>query len=337
MILRNRMQQRPACALLALLAGTVLTGETALPKDQSYRPPRLADGRPDFQGSWDHTNPMPLVRPPGFTTLIITAEQAAQLERALEAREEDREIPTEPTEYFNVRHIQPIRGEYRSSIIVEPDDGKIPGTPVFQEWESRVQFNTLHAMDGPEQRPASERCLGNPASQPPNLYNPGTNLHQIVQTKDAVVFVAEWMNDARIIRLNSQHAPAAVTSWSGDSIGRWEGDTLVVETKYFTAADPGRVASGVRFRVSPQTTVIERITRVSDDELNYEFTVDDPTFYTRPWKGETNFMRTDDRILEYACHEANYSLTFMLEGARLRDGQEPAGAGVGKVAESPVK
>ena len=129
--------------------------------------------------------------------------------------------------------------------------------------------NVLNAMDGPEQRPASERCLGNPASQPPNLHNPGTNLHQILQTDDTVVFVAEWMNEARIIRLNSRHAPSAVTSWSGDSIGWWEGDTLVVETKYFTASDPGRVAGGLNFRVSPATTVVERITRVSADELNY--------------------------------------------------------------------
>jgi hypothetical protein len=187
----------------------------------------------------------------------------------------------------------------------------------------------VNAFDGPEQRPSSERCLGNPASQPPNLYNPGTNLHQIVQTSNAVLFLSEVMGFARVIRLNAQHAPAAVTSWSGDSVGRWEGDTLVVETKHFTASDNGRLTGQFAFLVSPQATVTERITRVSNDELNYVFTVDDPTHYTRPWTGETHFMRSNDRPLEYACHEANYSLTFILQGGRVRDAraQEAAVAG----------
>ena len=216
----------------------------------------------------------------------------------------------------------PIRGELRSSIIIDPPDGRIPGTPAFKEWQVQARAAVVNALDGPEQRPTSERCLGNPAAQPPNLYNPGTNLRQIVQTKDAVVIVSEVMHFARIVRLNARHAPAAVTSWSGDSIGWWEGDTLVVETRYFTPSDIGRVAGpppGITFLVSPGATVTERITRVSDDELNYVFTVDDPAHYTRPWTGETHFMRTDDRLFEYACHEANYSMRFILQGGRARD------------------
>jgi hypothetical protein len=153
----------------------------------------------------------------------------------------------------------------------------------------------------------------------PHLFNPGTNLHQIVQTKDAIVLIAEWLNETRIIRLNSRHRPAAVTSWSGDSIGCWEGDTLIVETKHFSPADTGRLAAGVTFKISPHATVIERFTRVADDEINYVFTVEDPEYYTQPWKGETRFMRTADRILEYACHEANYSLIYIQQGARVRD------------------
>ena len=237
---KTRTQHRGSLPWLATLLGAVLSvvSLASVAKSDGYRTPRLANGRPDFQGNWEHMDLTPLLRPPGFTSLIITAEQAAQIEQLIEAREEDRATATEPTEYFNERRIWPIRGQFHSSIIVEPEDGKIPGTPAFQEWLAKVPFNVLNAMDGPEQRPASERCLGNPASQPPNLHNPGTNLHQILQTDDTVVFVAEWMNEARIIRLNSKHAPAAVTSWSGDSIGWWEGDTLVVETKYFTASDP---------------------------------------------------------------------------------------------------
>ncbi len=303
------------CSLLLACGTALANGE--------YRPPRLADGHPDLQGSWDHTDCTPLERPPGIASLVITAEQAAEIERSIELVTEDRATPTEPTEYFNQRRIQPIRGELRSSIIIEPKDGRLPGTPLFKQWQPKTRAGVLNAMDGPEQRPASERCLGNPAAQAPHLYNPGTNLHQIIQTNEAVVFVAEFIGEARVIRINSMHRPAAVKSWSGDSIGWWEGDTLVVETKFFSPTDPGRVAAGLVFAISQHATVIERITRVSSSELHYSFTVDDPTYYTQIWQGETHFARTNDRILEYACHEANDSLTYILRGARVRDGSWP--------------
>jgi hypothetical protein len=304
----------PTLACVAAFAS-----DGALADAVTYRPPRLADGRPDLQGVWDYTDAIPLERLPGFTTLVIAPEQAAAIEHALEQIAEDRQKPTEPTEYFNARRTRPIRGELRSSIIVDPPDGRIPGTPAFKEWQVRTRAEVFNALDGPEQRPTSERCLGNPASQPPNLYNPGLNLRQIVQTPDAVLMVSEVIHFARIIRLNAAHAPAAVTSWAGDSIGWWEGDTLVVETKHFTPSDRGRVVRDIAFLVSPDATVTERITRVSDDEINYVFTVDDPAHYTQPWTGETHFIRTNDNLLEFACHEGNYSLRFILQGGRARD------------------
>jgi hypothetical protein len=303
----------------ALACVAALTVDAALADAATYRPPRLADGRPDLQGVWDHIDATPLERPPGFTTLAITPEQAAALERGLQQVAEDRSTPTEPTEYFNARHILPLRGELHSSIVVDPPDGRIPGTPAFREWQAGIRAEVLNGLDGPEQRPSSERCLGNPASQPPNLYNPGTNLRQIVQTPDAVLMVFEVDHFVRSIRMNATHAPAAVTSWEGDSIGWWEGNTLVVETKYFTPSDRGRVAMGIAFLISPGATVTERITRVSDGELDYIFTVDDPAHYTRRWTGETHFMRKEDHLLEYACHEGNYSLRFILQGGRARD------------------
>jgi hypothetical protein len=326
---RSKVSSALLCTVLALAASSTRAGD-------DHRPPRLANGRPDLQGNWELTDPTPLVRPPGFTTLSITAEQARQIEQLVEARVEDRATPTEPTEYFTTRRVRPIRGEFRSSIIVEPENGQLPGRPELQRWLAKVPNDVLNAADGPEQRPASERCLGNPASQPPNLHNPGTNLHQILQTDDVVVFIAEWLNEARIIRLNSQHSPAAVTSWLGDSIGWWEGDTLAVETKYFTPSDPGRVAGGLNFRVSPDAVVRERFTRVSDVELNYVFTIDDPTLYTRQWKGETHFMRTNDRILEYACHEANDSLMYILRAARVREGAWPPSPEANGKTAAPV-
>jgi hypothetical protein len=156
------------------------------------------------------------------------------------------------------------------------------------------------------------------------VFNLGTNLHQIVQTKDTVVFASEWMGNARIIRLNSKHVHAAITSWLGDSIGWWEGDTLVVETKNFTPNDSGRIAMPNAFKISSRATVKERFTRVSDKELNYVFTVDDPDYYSQTWKGETHFMRTVDQSLEYSCHEGNDSIVYILRGGRVKDGQWPS-------------
>jgi len=281
----------------------------------------LNDGRPDLQGIWDHTDATPLERPAEIKTLIISKEQAAEIERGIVMRAEDRTTPTEPTEFFNARSIKPIRGSLRSSIIIEPKDGHLPGTSLFHKEIVMLGPAWVNsAYDGPEQRDSSERCLGNPASQPPHLYNPGTNLHQIVQTGATIVMAAEVMHDARVIRLNSRHAPASITSWLGDSIGWWEGDTLVVETKFFTTSDRGRRVGSFAYLISPQTVVIERFTRESENELNYVFTVEDPAYYTQPWTGETHFHRSNDRILEYACHEGNYSLTTILQAGRVRDG-----------------
>jgi len=302
--------------LAVAAALSVLTAPSAAAE---YRPPRLEDGHPDLQGVWDFVNATPLERPPGIATLTITPEQAADIDRALEQVAEDRSLPAENTDYFNHRRLLPIRGELHSSIIVDPPDGRIPGTAAFKQWQVQARANVIDALDGPEQRPTSERCLGNPASQPPNLFNPGTNLRQIVQTRDAVLIESEVMHFARVVRLNAQHSPAAVTSWSGDSIGWWEGDTLLVETKHFTPSDNGRVTAGITFLVSPDATVTERITRVAEDELSYVFTIDDPAHYTQPWTGETNLMRKNENLLEYACHEANYSLRFILQGGRARD------------------
>jgi len=309
----------------AMLYLSVLTlaSATALGDSKHSRPSRLPDGRPDLQGTWLHSNATPLVRPAGFSTLVISPEQAVAVEAMVSSVLFDPNVPNDPVSDITPRHVLPIRGTLRSSIVIEPKDGLIPGTALFKERAEKNRFNLLNAMDGPEQRPTSERCLGNPASQPPNLYNPGTNMHQIVQTKDTIVFFSESMHDARIIRLNAKHAPAAVTSWLGDSVGWWEGDTLVVETKYFTSSDTGRAVPFVLYYVSPETTVTERFTQVSDNELSYIFTVDDPVYYTQPWTGETHFLRSDDRMFEYSCHEGNYSLTNILQGARVRDGQWP--------------
>ena len=304
------------------LAVLVILSCSAAAKEQLYSPPRLDNGQPDMQGVWVASNSTPLQRPPGFATLVIDEAQAAKLLASVSARFEDRNTPTEPTEYFDVHGIERVRGQLRSSIIVDPPDGLIPGNDLYKQQVVGARTGVLSAMDGPEQRPAAERCLASQTTQPPILaIRNGVNLHQIVQTADSFVFVSEFVGAARIIRLNSQRSAAAVTSWLGDSIGHWEGAVLVVETRGFTPSDHFRMGSTGDFLVSPRTVVTERFARAAPDRIDYTFTVEDPTYYTRPWTGESHFLRRDEQLLEYACHEANYSLVHILEGARERERQ----------------
>ncbi|HKR37712.1 MAG TPA: hypothetical protein VJT10_22905 [Steroidobacteraceae bacterium] len=298
------------CGLLAA-AGAVQAGD--------YRPPRLPDGQVDLQGVWSHKNITPLERPAELESFIISREEAAQLQAKLLAKSEDLSRPAEPSVYFWERGVEAIRGEYRSSLITDPADGKIPATAHFTTLAKATGAAVLTAFDGPEARPGSERCLAAISAAPPVTVVPASDLRQIVQTPNSIVIASEELHEARVIRMNSRHVPAAVVSWLGDSIGWWEGQTLVIETKYFSETSAARGGPGSLFFVGPDTTVTERITRVSADELSYVFTVEDPNYYTQPWKGETRFGRSDEQILEYACHEGNYSLTYALMGGRATD------------------
>ena len=140
-----------------------------------------------------------------------------------------------------------------------------------------------------------------------------------MQTPSAVLIQSEWNRDARVVRIDSRHNPAALASWLGDSIGWWEGDTLVVETRHFVAASRVRYTGGVYFLVSPATVVTERFTRTSDDELSYEFAVVDPTWYTATWKGRNHLRRSPETIFEFACHEGNYAVRFVLQALRAQE------------------
>ena len=247
----------------------IVSCATAMAKERPYSAPRLDTGQPDMQGVWIASNVTSLQRPPGFSTLVIDEAQAARLLAALDARAEDRNTPTEPTEYFDAVSIEPIRGQLRSSLIVDPPNGLVPGNDLYKQHIAQAMSNVLTAMDGPEQRPAPERCLASSTVQPPILsIRTGVNLHQIVQTADYFVFASESVNAARIIRLNPTRLPAAVSSWLGDSIGRWEGDVLVVETRGFAPADHLRLGLGNSFLVTPRTVVMERFARVADDRID---------------------------------------------------------------------
>jgi hypothetical protein len=300
----------------------------------------------------------PMERPAGAKA-ALTAEEAAKLEGNVAAQVEVRARPitgerTAPPKGgdgstgaaggvggYNNFWLDPgsaytvVNGERRTSLVVDPPDGRVPPLtaaarqralarlvrPTSDTTESRDPgLEPAGSYDDPERRPLGERCLlgfgstSGPPVLPNYFYN---NLHQIVQTKDYVMILTEMVHDARIIRMNSEHLPKTVRKWMGDSIGRWEGDTLVVETTNFT--------DKTRFRgASEDMKVIERFTRVAPDALLYQFTIDDPQTWARPWTGEYTWPATDKPIYEYACHESNYALENILRGARRREADAAA-------------
>jgi hypothetical protein len=224
-----------------------------------------------------------------------------------------------------------VDGQKRTSLIVDPVDGRVPAMKP-EARKRNVAFQARQVSpdaaegaaggpsaqyDGPEARPLAERCLlgfsstSGPPTLPNYFYN---NLKQIVQTRDTVMILNEMVHDARIIRIGGTHPPAHIRKWMGDSIGRWEGDTLVVETTNFT--------NKTQFRGSGENLkVIERFTRSDDKTLLYRFTVEDPTTWDRSWTGEYPWRGTDEPLYEYACHEGNYALTGVLRGARFLEAE----------------
>ena len=311
------MKRLPSSVCWALLV--LLATAHAAEKSKAYHPPRLPDGHVDMQGIWKNSNLTPLERPPEFTQLAISAADAKRFKDQYLNPSGSQNQPDDPDRALEERSIEPIQGELRSSQIIAPEDGKIPWNEAYREKPAALLSAILGAFDNPEQRPGPERCLSSTGAPPMQPTLDG-NMYEVVQTPATTVIVSELIHDARMIRMNGMHSPAALTSWLGDSIGWWEKDTLVVETKYFSPASAVRLRGRSNvFIVSPQTTVIERFTRVSDRELNYVFTVSDPTYYTRPWTGETHLLRSMKRMFEFACHEGNYSMRDMLEAARAND------------------
>lgn len=310
-------------AATALLLAAAFASSTC--PAQSYRPPRLEDGRVDLQGVWNLSNLTPLERLAGFDSLVITREQASAIEERIAGMRKNQPTGAADEGFDERRWMEPIGGEWRSSVIVEPANGRIPGNAAFKTQAADHRDRTFSRGDGPEERPPPERCLSSPASTPPLLSVPTLNLHQIVQTSGAVLILAEWNHDARVVRMNGRHNPATLTSWLGDSIGWWDGDTLVVETRHFAATSSLRYTAGIYFVVSPATVVTERFTRTAADELSYEFSVSDPTWYTTAWKGRNHLRRSNEVLFEFACHEGNYAVRFVLQGMRAREAGASAG------------
>ncbi len=293
--------------------------------DERWAPPQTPWGDPDLQGIWDYRSITPLQRPDGLADRpSLSEEEAAEFEQdTVSRRHKDRRpedgitVATDVANAYN--HFWWDYGDKltegtRTSLIVDPADGRIPAlTPDGERRAELRRQRRDRPAYGPEDRNPWERCIVGGNAGPP--MNPGAynNNFQVLQTPGQVVILTEMIHDVRIIRLDARpHIPDRVRQWRGDSRGRWDGDTLVVETTNFTDKTTFR-GSG------PSLRVVERFTRVDADIVRYEYTIDDPASFTQTWTAVVHVKRTDGPMFEYACHEGNYGMVNLLAGARAAD------------------
>jgi hypothetical protein len=318
--------------LLTLFATLIISASTA---QDSWQVPRTETGAPDLQGTWTSASITTLERDPELgEKLVVTAEEALRMEQtsAFNLLSVLDDVPSDPNRTaptdgnadagYNAFWIDPgkriarIGNEYRTSFIIDPENGQIP----YTESSGRALFDYRQnsGFDGPEQRPLGERCMvgfGSSAGPPmlPVLYN---NHYQIVQNENYVMILVEMNHDARIVRLDSEHQGDDFKPWLGDSIGFWDGDTLVVETVNFHPQQSFRFAIKHTLYLPQTAKVIERFTRTAENEILYEFTIEDEQAYSQPWTAQIPLRPAEGQLYEYACHEGNYALSGILAGAR---------------------
>jgi hypothetical protein len=284
-------------------------GQTAKAKTP-WTMPRTPDGRPDFQGIWDFRTATPLERPREFAGKeFFTSEEAAEFERRSAERIRDT-LAVHPA--FWLDYGTNVLASKRTALIVNPPDGRVPTLSPAAQQKAAARAEARRRAEGPEDFSLGERCILFGAG-PPIVPGPYNNNIQIVQTRDTVVVFNEMIHDARIVPMDGRpHLPPHIRPLLGDSRGRWDGNTLVVETTNFT--------DRTRFRGSDENLrLIERFTRTDPDTLMYEFTVDNPDVFASRWTAAFPMARSEEHIYEYACHEGNYGLQNMLTSARFAE------------------
>ncbi len=315
------------------------------------------DARPDLGGIWTNASRTPLTRPRGVDSLVVTAEQAQEIvanmsiagisaENVAAGPEIDPETGAPPAggqdfglRGYNLFWTDPgstlarVKGEFRTSFVIDPPDGQIPRRPDPQGLE-RQGFGARYVTgvgdaSGPEAIPIAERCLigfGNTAGPGMlgTLYN---SSYQFVQTDDYLMIMVEMVHDARIIPLfdSAEEArdgrrPSELKQWLGDSVGWYDGDTLVVETVNINPLQMSQSA----IPITPSGKITERFSRLDENEILYQFTVDDDNIYAQPWTAELSYYPLDGNIYEYACHEGNYAMPGILAGARRLEAEQAA-------------
>jgi len=299
---------------------------------QSYEPPRTANGKPNLQGTWSNASITTLERNSRYDSLVLSDDE---INRATDEHPQNVRLATDDNMVagklpdgsdlprgrgYNAFWIDPgtrfgvINGEHRTSWIVHPADGRIPFSEQGRQLKAALRQKNS-SFDGPESRPLAERCISTGLrTGPPMINGLYNNNYEIVQTADYVVFHTEMISHARIVPLNSSHRMQALTPLFGESVGFWDGDTLVVETTNFS---PLQAEASISLSVDAR--VLERFTRVSDEQILYEFSIEDASYYSQPWHGQARFLATEDKVYEFACHEGNYALGGILAGARRQE------------------
>ena len=306
--------------VVAVVAATLAAG-AALVSGQ----PAGSDPRPNLEGIWNSATATPLERPTELKDKpFFTAQEAAEWERQAAERNEEptpeaaakrRGTGTYNTFYreYGTRVVSTLR----TSIITDPPDGRIPPLTPLADEVRRRRIERQRRFENPEELGLQDRCLAFLTSGPPLLPYTYNSNYQFIQTNDAFVIHAEMIHETRIVHLDGRgHLPSHIRLWTGDSIGSWQGDTLVVETTNFRDGDGFYGDAGGNFGWDRNRRVIERFRLLDADTLLYQFEIDNPTAFTRPWKGELTMTRTTGNIYEFACHEGNYSLTNILRGYR---------------------
>ncbi len=289
---------------------------------QDWTLPRTDFGQPDLQGVWDFATITPLERPEEFAgRAVMTAEESAAYEsERFELVDHDTDegatLVCEGTgnynEFWYDRGFGDAVEDRPTSLIVDPPDGRIPA----RTSQAGPAARRARGYDSWDSRGIAERCIAGFNTGPPMMPSAYNNYFQMVQTADYVVVFNEMIHDARIVPLDGRaHLPPGVPQRLGSSRGRWEGDTLVIETTNFQ----GDTAFTENHSATPGMTVTERFTRLGEDTLRYEFTIEDPETWTRPWTAVVRMTRSDTPIYEYACHEGNYGMTNILSGARAQE------------------
>ena len=290
------------------------------------------DDHPGFEGVWNSGTATPLERPRQLRDkAFFTRDEAADWERQVAQNNEERapQAGAKNTGTYNVFFREfgtRVVKTLRTSIVTEPSDGRIPAlTPAAAEVK-RLVVERQRELASAQDAGLQDQCLAMLTAGPPMLPYSYNSNYQIVKTKDAFLVYVEMIHDARIVHLDGRpHLPPSLRRWMGDSIGRWDGNTLVVDTTNFNDGGGFYGDAGGNFGWDRNLHLTERFSLMDADTLLYQFEIDNPTAFTQPWKGELTMERSPGRIFEYACHEANYSLVNMLRGYRAAE-RQPGGA-----------
>jgi hypothetical protein len=346
------MRDRCATWIVALVVGSSLVATTAVTvtgqgkaaaksaaSTAKWTAPRTVDGQPDLQGVWANNNATPLERPKQWAGReYLTDEELAQLKQVADeivANDGDAQFGDglvlaalekikKPGSYDpgtgNYNQFWLVERDFedrRTSLVIDPPDGRIPAlTPEAQKRRAAaIEYRKAHPADGPEDRPAGERCVNFGVPKLGAGYN---SYYQVFQSKNHVVILSEMAHDARIIPLDGRpHVDKSIRQWNGDARGRWEGDTLVVETSNFSPKSEFRESTD-------KLHLVERFTRTGPETLRYEVTITDPTTWTKPWTVSIPLKSRKEAIYEYACHEGNEGMFGILSGHRADEKAEEA-------------